>query len=121
MITTKAKEIIEWNPVALATVDKDWNPYCIVMAEAKVIWTDKVLITDNFMQKTKENILNNPKVALVCWNKEWTEDCVGFKFRWIADYYTSWEYYDKVKELNTEWLPAKWAIVITLDEIKEIG
>ncbi|EKE27186.1 MAG: hypothetical protein ACD_4C00009G0005 [uncultured bacterium (gcode 4)] len=127
MISKKAKEIIEWNPVAMATVDTDWNPYCIVVADIKVIWENKILICDNFMKTTKQNILNNNKVAFVCWKKDWENDCewinfidcVWVKFSWKAEYFSEWEHIETLKPFNV-WFPAKWAILITVDKIKEI-
>ena len=99
--------------VALATCDKKGNPHNIVV-QVSEIKDKEIFITDNFMQKTKENILNNPKIALVFWKGE-----EGIKINGTAKYIDSGEILDKIKKLkeNKEF-PTKGVVVIKFDEIK---
>lgn len=60
------KNKIEKSIIALATCDRKGNPHNIAVACVK-IKEDKIIITDNYMQKTKKNIKNNPNIALVFW------------------------------------------------------
>jgi hypothetical protein len=99
--------------VALATCDKEGNPHNIVVQVSEV--NDKeIFITDNYMQKTKENIKNNPKVALVFWEGE-----EGVKINGTAEYISSGKVLNKVKNLEeNKGFPAKGAIVINIEEVK---
>ena len=72
-INSKAREIIENNPISLATV-KNNKPYVIGVAYCMVVDDDKILITDNFMISTVKNILSNNNVAIVVWNKKMETD-----------------------------------------------
>lgn len=69
-ITAENKKLIENNPVAFATSD-DCRPNVIGVAHVKVVSNNKVLITDNYMKQTKENLNKNNSVCLAVWNKEW--------------------------------------------------
>jgi predicted pyridoxine 5'-phosphate oxidase superfamily flavin-nucleotide-binding protein len=69
-ISTKQKKIIENNVIALATSDKKGNINVVAIACVKIIDDDKLLITDNFMNKTRKNILENEKVAVAFWSED---------------------------------------------------
>lgn len=60
------KKLIEENPVALATVCSDGNPNVIPIAFAKVVSDNEIVITDNFMIQTRENLQSNKKCLFVC-------------------------------------------------------
>lgn len=58
------KNKIENATVALATVDKNSKPHNIAIMFAKVV-EGKLVITNNFMKKTIDNIKINPNISLV--------------------------------------------------------
>jgi predicted pyridoxine 5'-phosphate oxidase superfamily flavin-nucleotide-binding protein len=113
----QTKKIIEGNPVAFATVDSRNKPNVIAVAFVKVK-DGKVIITDNYMSKTKGNLLKNPFVCLAVWDKSWK----GYKIIGKAAYYNSgiWlKFVKSMKENRGE--PSKGAIVITVKEIRKLG
>jgi predicted pyridoxine 5'-phosphate oxidase superfamily flavin-nucleotide-binding protein len=116
METQEIKDKIEKATMAVATVDKEGKPHNIAIMFAKVK-ENQIVITDNFMKKTIENIKNNPKVSLVFWEGE-----KGWRIDGNVEYHDSGELLDFVKSLeeNKE-LPAKGALVINVEEIKELG
>lgn len=73
MITEEVKKIIEENAVAFATVDEDNKPNVIGVAYLKVVSENQIIITDNYMKQTKENLEKNNNVCLAVWDKkmEW--------------------------------------------------
>jgi len=109
------KKIIEKNPVALATTDEKGNPYCIAVADVKVI-DNKLLIGDNYMKNTIENIKNNKNVCLVVWNK----DLVGYQLKGSAEYFKEGKWLELVKKIHKGY-PAKGAIVIDIKQIKKLS
>ncbi len=118
MITSEIKKLIESNPVSVATVDSSNRPNVIGVAFVKAVNEDQLLITDNFMKQTKENIQANNNICLAVWNKDWN----GYKFVGTAEYFTDgpWkEYVEKMAE--NEGLPAKGAILVTLSDIIKLG
>ena len=112
-ITPKIKKIIEENPIALATI-KDNKPYVIGVAYCKVIDSDKILITNNFMRSTVDNILENSNIAMVVWNKKWE----GYQFLGKAKYHQKGKWLDYVKKMKeNKGLPAKGAILVKVRKI----
>ena len=63
-ISSKQKKLIEKQVLALATSDLNDKPNVVAVACCKVVNKDKILVTDNFMNKTRRNLLANNKVAL---------------------------------------------------------
>lgn len=111
------KQVLENNPVALATVTADNHPNVIAVAFTKVI-DNKILITDNYMIETVLNIKNNNAVCLAVWNKEWD----GYKIIGNAEYFEQGEWLEKVKEMSeNKDLPAKGAIIIDIKDIIKLG
>ncbi|MEI6040126.1 MAG: pyridoxamine 5'-phosphate oxidase family protein [Candidatus Berkelbacteria bacterium] len=116
MINENAKKIIKENAVAIATSNNN-QPNVIAVAFVKVIDNNKILITDNFMKKTKEDIETNPNVCLAVWDKDWN----GYKIIGQAKYFATGKYMDLVKAMpENEGLPAKGAILIEVSELLEL-
>jgi predicted pyridoxine 5'-phosphate oxidase superfamily flavin-nucleotide-binding protein len=78
------KNIIENNPVALATVIDNVKPNIIGVASVKVISENEILVTDNYMNQTKDDILKNSNVCLIVWDK----DLKGYKIIGKAEYFS---------------------------------
>lgn len=112
-ITHKIKKIIEENALALATLDLKGKPYVIGAAYCKVK-ENKIIITNNFMKSTIKNILNNPNIAIVVWDKKWN----GYQFLGKAEYYQKGKWLNFVKSLKeNKGMPAKGAIIVTINKI----
>jgi len=117
MITDKIKKTIEENPVALATVNSEGNPNVIAVAYVKVE-EDKIIITDNNMKITKENIIAHPVVCLTVWDDEWN----GYKVNGNSEYHDSGKWLDFVKTIEqNEDEPTKGAVVITPKDITKLS
>jgi len=117
-INSETKELIEENPLALATVDDAGKPNVIGVAYVKVVSKNQVLITDNYMRQTKENLEKNNDVCLAVWDKEWN----GIKLVGNAEYFTSGEWKTFVEKMpENKGLPAKGAILINVSELIKLG
>jgi len=115
-ISENLKKLMENSTIALATVNDNNTPRNIAM-EINKIEGDKIIITDNHMQKSLENIKKNPNVSLVFWNNE-----VGFRIDGIAEYQEEGKWFDFVKNLeeNKGYSP-KGALIIKVNEIKALA
>jgi len=110
------KEIIENKIVALSSVTPDNKPHSIAVEINEVI-DNKIIITDNQMKKTVENIKNNPNISLVFWQGE-----EGWRISGTATYHSSGKWLDYVKSLKeNQGFPAKGALVIKVEEITKLG
>jgi predicted pyridoxine 5'-phosphate oxidase superfamily flavin-nucleotide-binding protein len=113
-INSEVKKIIEENPLAFATVDEAGKPNVIGVAFVKVVSRNQVLITDNYMKKTKENLEKNNNVCLAGWDKDWN----GYKLVGTAEYFTSGKWKKFVEKMpENKSLPAKGAILVAISEL----
>jgi len=108
------KNIIENNSVALSTIMKDGKPNAIGVAYVKVVSDMEIVITDNFMNQTSEDIQNNNNVCLLAWNN----DMKGYKLIGQAEYLSSGKWLDFVKNMpENNGLSAKGAILVKISKI----
>jgi predicted pyridoxine 5'-phosphate oxidase superfamily flavin-nucleotide-binding protein len=122
MINSGIKKIIEENALGLATVDEKGNPHNIAVGYVQVLSKDQLLISDNYLRETIENIKNNENVSLVVWVSNWKENCIGYELKGKAEYFTSGKYLEMIKNLSiNDGEPCKGAILITLNKIKPLA
>ncbi len=105
--------MIEENNMALATSSNN-KPHVIAVADVKVVSNNQILISDNYMNQTVNNIKNNKKVSLVVWDED-----IGYEFDGEAEYFNGGKWLNKVKEIHKGY-PAKGAILITINKIKNL-
>jgi predicted pyridoxine 5'-phosphate oxidase superfamily flavin-nucleotide-binding protein len=111
------KSLIESNPISLATTN-DGVPNIAVVAYAKVIGDNRLLVTDNFLETTVQNIKVNPQVAMAVFDADWN----GLKITGTAEYLIDGEYFEQIKTMpENQDLPAKGAVLITVDKVRQIG
>jgi len=116
-INKDLKELIESNPVSVSTVNSNKVPHTIYVMYIKIIGEDKILITDNYMKKTKENILQNNKVALSILVGD-----AAFELNGIAEYFSVGDYVEQVKKIpENKGFPCKGAIVVTVEDIVKMS
>jgi hypothetical protein len=121
MINSGIKKIIEDNVLGLATVDKNGNPHNIAVGYVKVILENQLLISDNYLEETIQNIKLNPNVALVVWISNWKENCVGYELKGNAEYFTSGKWIEAIKKIPTnKGEPCKGAILIKINKVKSL-
>jgi uncharacterized protein len=114
-IDKEAVKTIEENPLALATVDKEGNPRATNVAYAKVK-DNKIIITNNYMERTLENIKQNPHISIAVYNNKWA----GYQIDGTTEYFEKGEWFDFIKSLKeNKGEPAKGAIVVNINSIKK--
>ncbi len=121
-IDDELKSLIENNVLTLTTVDNDKSPHSIAVAYVKVVDKDKILVSDNYMKETIENLKINSNVSLLMWNENWKKDCFSFELRGKAQYFTSGKWRETVKKIQeNKGNPAKGAILVTITKIKKLA
>lgn len=111
-INSNIKKLIESNIICLSTSNNDC-PHTIYVSEVK-IRNNELIITDNFMKKSIQNILVNPNVALAFF-----KDGKGLELIGVAKYFSDGFFLNFVKKIpENKGLPAKGAVVIRISEIK---
>lgn len=116
-INEELKQLIQTKPVTLCTVDKESSPHTIYVLYVKVIDSNRLLITDNYMTKTKENILANPAVSLSFLVGE-----AAFELNGTAAYFSDGEVMEIIKNMpQNKKEPCKGAIIVTVNNIVKMG
>ena len=120
MIMTKEMiDAVEKDLVFLATSSKEGIPNVVPIGFARPIDDETILIADNYMNKTRKNLEENPNISLV------TKDATKcpFQFKGKIEIFESGKYFDIV----TEWgqnamtkLTPKAAILMKVEEIYSI-
>jgi len=110
------KEKLESATIAMATVSPDNKPHAIVIMYAKVK-DGKIVITNNYMNSTINNLKSNPHISLVFWEGE-----SGWRIDGRVEYFDSGEWLEFVKKLpENKNEPANGALIVEIESIKELG
>lgn len=114
-IAAKAKTFI------MATASKTGKPNGVPIGFTRIISDDEIMLVDIFMHKSRQNIEENPMVAVTFWSPE---DRYGYQFKGKARVETSGKIFDEaipwVHDRRPELSP-RAAVVVKVDEIYYIG
>jgi len=120
-ISKGMKKMIEENALGFASVNSNSNPHNIAVGYVQVVSENQLLISNNYICETLENMENNPNVALVVWNRDWKENCVGYELCGKAEYFNEGEWVERIKQLPiNKGEPCKGAILVTINKIKTL-
>jgi len=116
-LTEKQVELLDRRKiVVLATSNAVASPRAILV-EVNKAEGEKLVITDNEMEITRKNILENKNVFVLAFEEDYS---YGLKIEGEVEYCTKGEYFDFVKNLETnKKFNPKGAIVITIKNISE--
>jgi predicted pyridoxine 5'-phosphate oxidase superfamily flavin-nucleotide-binding protein len=118
------------DPFVLATASKSGKPNGVPIGLVKIISDDEIMLVDNFMNKTRQNIDENPMVAVTFWSMK---DLHGYQFKGKARVETSGKLFDEaiqwvenkpkpsdLKNLDSKPKP-KAIVVVKVEEIYYVG
>ena len=115
---TKYVNLIEGNPCHIATVNSDNTPNLSVASDIKVLDDETILISNNEMIHTPDNIIANHNVVLTFFSDKWA----GLRLTGVASYYTQGEYFDVCnKYFNNETATPKGAIIVKVIKAEGIA
>ena len=100
-ITAEMKQLLDETAIwVLATSDRDALPNAVPIFFTLVLENGKLLLVDNFMNKTIDNIQQNPIVSVSVW-----KDKEGYQFKGIAELETIGTNFELGKELAKDRKP----------------
>ncbi|MGA2103760.1 pyridoxamine 5'-phosphate oxidase family protein [Methanoregula sp.] len=103
----------------VATSSKDGTPNVIPIGIVELISDDTIWITDNFMNKTLDNLKANPKIAIYVWGSE-IKGC--FQIKGHVTIKTSGNEYEEMKaKINKKnpALPARSLLIVKITDVFE--
>ena len=102
---------------AIATVSDQGVPNVVPMAFVKVLSKNQLMMVDIFLNKTRTNILVNPRVAVSVWEDATSK---GYQFKGKGHFEDSGPIFNKAVAMvkaKTDKLKPKAALVIDIQEI----
>ena len=99
----------------LATADADGMPNAVPIRWTKILADDTLMLVDNFMKKSVDNIAANPNVAISVW-----KDSTGYQFKGTASVQTSGVNFENGKKMVLEGNPKlnpKGVVILRVDSI----
>ena len=115
---TNYVKLIENNPCHIATVNEDNAPNLSVASDVKVLDDKTILVSNNEMIHTPDNIILNGNVVLTSFNDKWA----GVRLTGKASYHTKGKYFDICNELfNNETATPKGAIIVKVKQVEGIA
>lgn len=100
-------------PVVFATVDKDGMPNAIYASCVKKFSEDKLVIADNYFDKTRANIQAGSAGAIVFM----TNEGKAYQVKGTIEYQTEGEIYDDMKTWLNPKMPGKAATVLNVEQV----
>ncbi len=116
-IPEKVETILKEADLAWVGTCSSGVPNVNIVYYFKVIDDDKILLADNYFNKTRENIEKNPRIALTIKS---SEESVAYEVKGSAEIHTEGEIFDEmVKWVHSEdeEMPTKSAVVLKVEKI----
>jgi len=106
-----------WNdrkgPIVFSTVSDDAIPNAVYASCVSLLNDNKILIANNFFDKTLKNILSGSKCAILFI----TQDDTSYQIKGSVNYYTEGEAYENMRTWNHRHLPGHGVAVMETEEI----
>ena len=119
-LTAEMKEaFLKMKVFPVATAAKDGTPNVVPIGIVELASDDTIWITDNFMNKTLENLKANPKIAIYVWGPD-IKGC--FQIKGHVTLKTSGKEYDEMKaKINKKnpALPARSLLIVKITDVFE--
>jgi len=107
------KAISKQELFCVATSTSKGIPNVAYIKYLKVVDDQTILIADNYLHKTRDNIVNNGKIAFAVLD----EEKGSFQIKGTARRLTKGSMFDEVQKWVTEKLPKAAAVVMNVEEI----
>ncbi|RJP20660.1 MAG: pyridoxamine 5'-phosphate oxidase [Candidatus Abyssobacteria bacterium SURF_5] len=122
-LNAQIKEFLSQERLAyVATSNNEGFPNVVPKGSLGVLNDDQLVFADLYSQKTKRNLLQNPRVAIAVVNPPAYE---GYQFKGVAQIVDSGPVFEKALELvdsvRMDRTKVKYAVVITIEEVYDLS
>jgi predicted pyridoxine 5'-phosphate oxidase superfamily flavin-nucleotide-binding protein len=100
-------------PVILATVGADGAPNIIYVTCVGVLGDDRIVVADNYFDKTRKNLLRGCKGAILFRDKKGK----AYQIKGSLEYHTRGEVFDFMKTWNPPEHPGHAAAALRVEEV----
>ncbi len=114
---TNYKKLLENNPCHIATVTKQGLPNLAVASDIKVLDNKTILVSNNEMIHTPDNLQVNKNCVLTSFSDQWK----GLRLTGVGTYHTSGKYFVLCNQyFNNETATPKGAIVMKIKKVESL-
>ena len=117
MLTEEIKKLFEAQDVVSFGTCSSGSPNVIAVYWKKLVDDSTIWLIDNYMNKTLENLKQNPNVCVSFWDNE---SCEGYELKGTAQYFNEGDTFEKAKEwiqsINPEKNP-KGVVEVKISEL----
>jgi uncharacterized protein len=117
-IPKEVQEFLEGKMAWVATATPDGVPNTTPKGTVKVLDDEHLIFADLFSKKTRENLLNNPKVAVTVVDEK---KAMGYQIKGSADLLSSGPLFEQMAEIlkkaPQKLPPATYVVKITVDSV----
>jgi len=107
------KAITKQDIFPVATSNQDCIPNVVYIKYLKLVDDDTILIADNYLNKTRDNILKNGKIAFTMCD----EEKGSYQIKGTAERLTKGAMFDEVQKWVPDKLPRVAAVIMHIEEI----
>ena len=107
------KAITKQDIFPVATSNQDCIPNVVYIKYLKLVDDETILIADNYLKKTRDNILGNGKIAFAVRD----EGKGSFQIKGTAERLTEGNMFDEVQKWVPDKLPRVAAVIMHIEEI----
>jgi len=104
-------------PIPIATASKSGVPNVVFVGLLKIVDDETLMLADNFFNKTAQNLMENPKIAILCYNSETKK---SFQIKGNVMLCKEGENFDAMRSwvhgINNK-LPAKACVMVKITEV----
>ncbi len=104
-------------PIPVATADSDGKPNVVFITFLKVVDDETIYIADNFLNKTRANLDENPRVSIVTYD---SENKKSFQIKGRVEIMTDGPVYEDVAawvHAKSKAMSVKSAVVVHVEEV----
>jgi predicted pyridoxine 5'-phosphate oxidase superfamily flavin-nucleotide-binding protein len=115
---SEVRETLEkQKPVPIATASKSGVPNVVFIGLLKIVDDETLMIADNFFYKTAVNLMENPKISILCYSSETKK---SFQIKGNVTLCKEGENFNQMRDwvhgINNK-LPAKACVMVKITEI----
>ncbi len=100
-------------PIVLTTADEKWAPNAIYAPNVKLLEDDRIVVADNYFNKTRANIQRGSKVAVLFLTKEGK----SYPAKGSIEYLTAGSIYEDMRNWADPKHPRIAAAVLSVEEL----
>jgi uncharacterized protein len=100
-------------PIVLGTVNEAGEPNIVYLTCVSMYEQDRVVIADNYFDKTRKNILGGSGGTVLFI----TGEGKAYQLKGALEYHKEGEYFDFMKSWNPEKHPGHAALVVKIDQV----